>query len=572
MDNINNKTKLNYFLKLLKENWQPALAVTMINLPLSIALAVASLGTGSSVIPMMGIITAVFGGVAASIFSSNKYNIYGPAGAIAVVLIAFLAVMDGDILMVPVLTITTSLIIFAIQKLKLSKYIMLIPASALSGFLMGVGLIIIFSQLNDALGIIPAVEKDGAISKILQTLSQINEINFSTFLIFLTTFLFLFFYKFSKISKKIPGAVIVSIGGIIFGYVVSVFFNDSFLNSVETLKSSFSGVRFSFIDLSYISESVFNKIKNPDTLITIIKFAFSVAIIALLETLITSKAISKKTKTKFNKNKEVFGLGMSNLFSGLAGGMPSTAVIVRTIFNVESGANSKVAGFLGAIMVLLISFLFFDYFSYIPMPVIAAILVNISIGLIDLKELSRYRKMDKISYVLALIVALVTFIEDPIAGIVFGTVAALLFFIKDVSTGKLNVSIFKDTHFVEKISLKKYLKKQHKGFDTIILKFPIAINYINAESFIEQIEKIDKPKNIIFSFAQVAIVDIDGIELLDEVYENLKDKKINIYFTGIISERLKEILYDKQYFQELSGKDMVYDSSAYVIEKIKNNF
>lgn len=542
----------------------------MINLPLSIALAVASLGTSSSVIPMMGIITAVFGGIAASIFSSNKYNIYGPAGAIAVVLIAFLSAMNGDILMVPVLTIITSLIIFMIQKLKLSKYIMLIPASALSGFLMGVGLIIIFSQLNDALGIVPDVERNSALSRIIQTFNQIDQINIATFSIFILTFLFLFFYKFFKISKKIPGAIIVSVIGIFFGYIVTVFYQDSFLNSVKTLKESFDGIKFSFIDITYISESVWNKIKNPEILIIIIKFAFSVAVIALLETLITSKAIAKKTKTKFKKDKEVLGLGMSNLFSGLAGGMPSTAVIVRTVFNADSGANSKVAAFLGSLMVLSISFLFFDYFTYIPMPVIAAILVNISVGLIDLKELSRYRKMDKISYVLAIVVALVTFMEDPIAGIAFGTIAALLFFIKDVSVGKLYVSIFKDTNFIEKISLKKFLKKQNNGFDTIILKFPIAINYINAESFIEQIEKIKKPKNIIFSFTQVAIIDIDGVELLDEIYENLASKKINIYFTGIISERLKSILNDKNYFQELSRKDMVYDSSAYVIKKIKN--
>ncbi len=560
--------KIKNIITLLKVNWKPALAVAMINIPLSIALAVASLGSSSSSIPMMGIITAIFGGLAASIFASNKHNVYGPAGSLSATLIAFLLAVKGDLLLIPILTLITAIIIFLVGKLKLSKYIMLIPASALSGFLMGIGLIIMMSQLNQALGIVPIEKTDSVVSGIIQTFSQIRETNIPTFLLFLFSFLFLFIYKFFKISKKIPGTILITIFGIAFGYIIANFYPETPMDSIKTLKTSFEGLKFSLVDFSYLGNNLIDKLKDIEILLIILKFSFSVAIIAVLETLISSKAIAKKTKTTFNKNREIFGLGMSNIFSGLAGGMPSTAVIVRTVFNADSGANSRFSSFLGSIIVLLITFLFFDYFTYIPMPVIAAILVNISIGLIDLKELSKYRKLDKVSYFIAFIVAIVTFLEDPMSGIVFGTLLALLYFIKDISNGIIYVSIFKKGYFSKRISLRKYLRKQENE-DTIILKFPTAINYINTESFQEQISNINNIKNIVFSFSQVVMIDIDGIEFLDDAVSDLKNKKINIYFAGIQSERLRDILDDKLYFQELVGKKRVYESSAYVIKEIK---
>lgn len=120
----------------IRDNWKSGLAVSLINIPLSISLAVASLGSDSIDAPLLGLITAIWAGLTAAIFASNKHNIYGPAGALSGIILAFVMQKTGNIVYVPILAIVTGLMILAISFLRLTKYITLIPSSALHGFLL----------------------------------------------------------------------------------------------------------------------------------------------------------------------------------------------------------------------------------------------------------------------------------------------------------------------------------------------------------------------------------------------------------------------------------------------------
>lgn len=121
---------------LLKKNWKSALSVSLINIPLSISLAVASLGNGSDSAPLVGILTAVWAGSFAALFASSNFNVYGPAGALSGILLAF-ALQAGP-QYVPILAVATGVAVLIVWALKLSRYITLIPGAALHGFLLGV--------------------------------------------------------------------------------------------------------------------------------------------------------------------------------------------------------------------------------------------------------------------------------------------------------------------------------------------------------------------------------------------------------------------------------------------------
>ena len=249
--------------------------------------------------------------------------------------------------------------------------------------------------------------------------------------------------------------------------------------------------------------------------------------------------------------------------------MPATWVLVRTAFNIKSWATSKFSAFLVAIFTLAISVLLFDIFTFIPMPVIAAILMNIAIWLIDLKVMRELKYLDKASFITAIIVAFITLVEDPIIWIIVGTIIAFIMFVWKVSKWRLDVTIFRKWHFYDKMWLSKYLRKQGDN-DSLIVRFPWTINYINAESFVSQIKKLKKPSHMIFSFWQVVNIDIDWIEIIDNLIEWFIDKWVDVYITWVCSDEMIEMFAksDKLY-SDLNKQWKVFKSSAFVIDKLE---
>jgi len=206
---------LNLLKQNIRDNWKSGLAVALINIPLSISLAVVSLGSGSANAPLLGLITAIWAGLCAAIFASNKHNIYGPAGALSGIILAFVMQKTGNIIYVPILAIVAGIIIMIISFLRLTRFITLIPSSALHGFLLGVGVIIATSQLNSAFGVIPHAQHEALYQNIIQTFSQISEIHWPTFILFLVSFIFLLVMK--RFVPKIPGAIPLTVIGILIG-------------------------------------------------------------------------------------------------------------------------------------------------------------------------------------------------------------------------------------------------------------------------------------------------------------------------------------------------------------------
>lgn len=154
---------------------------------------------------------------------------------------------------------------------------------------------------------------------------------------------------------------------------------------------------------------------------------------------------------------------------------------------------------LTAIFTLIIGWLLFDFFKLLPMPVIAAILMNIAIGMIDVNLYKNIHSIDKVSFYITLAVGIITVVDDPIMGIVFGTAVSLIIFIGKVSNGNIEISIFRDGKFYDKLPLLKYIKVQEEQ-DTLIYRLAGTLNYLNIETALDQTKQLHKPKAIIFNF------------------------------------------------------------------------
>ena len=150
--------------------------------------------------------------------------------------------------------------------------------------------------------------------------------------------------------------------------------------------------------------------------------------------------------------------------------MPATAVLVRTSLNIDNGSKNKSSAFIAALATLAISAaLFSRMFVYLPIPIISAILVYISIGIMDFKVVKKFYSLKKTSFYIILITIIVSIIEDTMIGLIVGTLISLLIFLKRVTNTELYITIFRKNKFWRKEVLSKYIHDQ-SAEDIIVIK------------------------------------------------------------------------------------------------------
>jgi SulP family sulfate permease len=240
-------------------------------------------------------------------------------------------------------------------------------------------------------------------------LTHLSETTISTFFVFALFLSLLFVFK--KLTPKFPGAITLSPFGILLGYLATA---QKLPFSLATLGSKFPDISAKLFIAPHI---YFNY--------SLIVPAIGVALIAIIETGISAKIADGITGTKHNEQKEIFGLSIANIISGLAGGIPATAALARTSLNMKSGANHKTSGMLNALSILVISFIFLKYFVYIPMAVIASILVFTAYQLIEKEPLKHMWTHNKFDFVITALVAFICIYKDTIYGIAFGLIIYL---------------------------------------------------------------------------------------------------------------------------------------------------
>jgi SulP family sulfate permease len=268
--------------------------------------------------------------------------------------------------------------------------------------------------------------------------------------------------------------------------------------------------------------------------------------------MMSAKIADGMTKTKHNPRKEMFGLGLANIVTGLMGGIPATAALARTSLNIKSGANNRFSAIVSSIAIALISLLLFQYFKYIPLTVVAAILVFVAVRMIEAEHFIRYFKYDKKGFILAGLVAFVTVYEDPIIGILFGTAISLVVFMEYLSKGEyellLNSKQFKKAKPITHEQLAKLKGSEH----VLVYSFKGALVYINTQAHIARFERALKQyHSVILRMREVHFIDLDGVEGFSEIIDILYEKEKFIYITGVSPLVDEQLLRDSATYRKL---------------------
>ncbi len=532
------------FVDRLKANWKSGLTVSLVSIPLSVSLAVASQST-----PTAGIITAIWAGLLAAVFGGSHYNIVGPTGALSGILAAF-ALMHGAHTL-PMLALVTGIFVLIAYACKFEKFLVFVPGSTMQGFTLGVAFIIAANQFNYALGLTGLPSHPEFIKNVWETLTHAMAFSPTALVFCLASLAFLFACV--KWSPKIPGAILLSPIAIMIGY----------LSETKAIPLTLQTLGMKFPDIA-------PKLFQAPTLFldrSLIMPALTVALVAILETMISAKIADHATKTKHHKRKEMLGLGLANVASGLAGGIPATAALARTSLNIKTGATHQTSAAISSVCIALISFFLLAYFRYIPMAAIAAILMFVAFRMVEVHAFTRMFRTDRKEFALAMVVAFVTIFEDPIVGILFGTAASLLLFMERVSHAQFELIVGDGKGSTEKITGESLEVIPPKG-KTVIYSMKGQLAYFNGPLHVHRFEHgLSGFDHVILRLRELYFVDLDGVEYFDEIVGLIKAQGKEVYVTGV-NPLIEGMLRQSAAFKEIEQKGRVFARTSKCLEAV----
>ena len=500
--------------------------VAIIALPLSIALALAS-----GVTPEQGIYTAIFAGFVISFLGGSRVQIAGPTAAFATIVAGVVAAngMEGLV----VATILAGVFLIIMGFCRFGALIKFIPFTITTGFTSGIAVTIFIGQIKDFLGLtvvteeplIETVEKMEAVVRFLPT------INWQAVIVGIVCMVILIGWP--RIEKRIPPSLIA--------VLVSIAMVKGLHMDVNTIG-----------DLYEIS----NKLPTPqlpsfsfDLVKRVLPDAFTIAILAAIESLLSCVVSDSMVNSKHRSNMELIAQGAGNIASALFGGIPATGAIARTAANVKNGGRTPIAGMVHSVTLLLILVVLMPYATLIPMPTIAAILFMVAYNMSEWREFVHLLKTAPKSDITVLVLTFIlTVVFDLVVAIEFGMLLAALLFMKRMS----DVTEVESWTYVDpeddpdNIGLKAVPK------NTLVYEISGPM-FFGAADKILKISLKDTDRCIILRMRSVNAIDATAMHSLEQLMEKCEKKNIKLILSHVNGQPMR--IMEKAGFVEKIGKE-----------------
>ena len=483
------------------------LIVAIIALPLSIALAIAS-----GVNPEQGLYTAIIAGFFISFLGGSRVQIGGPTAAFVVIIYGIIA--EHGIPGLIIATLLAGVMLILMGLFHFGDLIKFIPKTITIGFTLGIAIGIVVSQIKDFLGLNMGAVPAEFLTKLVAYSHNLGSISYITLAIGILALLIQIFW--SKVSKKIPGSLVAII---VTTLLVAIFkLPVKTIGDLYTIKAGLPSFSMPVLSFSLVRE--------------IILPAFTIAMLAAIESLLSAVVSDGMIGSKHKSNAELVGQGVGNILSALFGGIPATGAIARTAANVKNGGRTPVAGMVHALTLLLILLFLMPYASYIPMSCLAAILIIVGYNMSGWRTFVRIIKTAPKSDIAVLIITfLLTLFFDLVIAIEFGMVLAAFLFLKRMSDiAEVRQWTYIGSSEDEKLSEDVDLKYVPKN--TIVYEVFGALFFGAANVFTSF--KHEEGKNVlILRMRNVPVMDISGVEVLEEILETCKKRNLTLILSHV---------------------------------------
>ncbi len=496
----------------------------VVALPLALAFGVSS-GAGA----IAGLYGAVIVGFFAALFGGTPAQISGPTGPMTVVIatvfssfasdsengiaIAFTVIMLGGVFQ----------ILFGVMRL--GKYITLMPYTVISGFMSGIGVIIILLQIGPFLGHPASANVVESISKFPDFFANADPA--ATGLGILT--LIIVFATPAKLARFIPSPLLALIIGT---FVAFYFLPNSNLALIGEIPSG----------LPTLQLPEFNVEKIRD----IVGYGLMLAVLGSIDSLLTSLVADNISRTNHNSDRELIGQGIANLISGLFGGLPGAGATMRTVINVKTGGKTPISGMVHALVLLTVVLGAGTLTQNIPHAVLAGILIKVGIDIIDWGFLRRAHYISLKATGLMYIVLLLTVFVDLIIAVAVGVFFANLLTIKslsDIQSNQVKAIADPDDDDPDLATDEKHILKQAKGK---ILLFSLSgpMSFGAAKTISQRMGIVNNYEILILDLSDVPLLGVTASLAIENIIKDAWERKRQVYIvgaTGRVKERLHKM-------------------------------
>ena len=491
------------------------LTAGVVALPLALAFGEAS-GAG----PMAGVYGAIFVGFFASLFGGTGSNVSGPTGPMIVVFAGVFAALAGDLALIFATVILAGVLQIVFGVLRLGQYIRLVPYPVVSGFMSGIGCIIIALQTARLFGHEP--EGGGTVPALMEIPGAVMDPNWGALGIAALTLLIVFKWP-KNWGKFIPGPL----AALIIGTVLSLGIpNIPILGDIPTGLPSF------------IVPNI-----TADAALVVLEAAFILALLGAIDSLLTSLVADNMTRTRHDSNKELVGQGIGNMFAGFFGGIPGAGATMRTVVNIRTGGLTRLSGMLHSVLLFATVVVLAPLAEQIPHAVLAGILVKVGYDIIDFAYLKRAHQGPRWDLLLMVMVLTLTVFVDLITAVAAGVVLASLAFVKQMADAQLKAFGGKLPQIpADQSPEEAELLKQSEGRVTVF-DFGGPLSFGAAADVGHHVrERVrDTAQAIVLDFSRVPFVDVSASRAVETIGCDARHAGKRVFVSGM-NDQVKQVL------------------------------
>lgn len=476
----------------------------VVSLPLALTFGVAS-GAGAEA----GLYGAILIGLFAALFGGTSTLISEPTGPMTVVMTAVVSSLiaadpENGLAMAFTVVILAGIFQIVFGYLRLGKYITLMPYSVVSGFMSGIGVILILMQLAPALG--QRAPPGGVVGSLMSLPELIMNVQFIELLMFGLTLAVLFKMP-EKYRKLVPPQLVALVGISLFSALF--IFADIDVRRIGEVNASLPSVNMPYF--------------THEQLAVMLVDAMVLGMLGCIDSMLTSVIADNLTRTEHNSNKELVGQGLGNIMSGLFGGLPGAGATMGTVVNIQAGGRTALSGVIRVVALCIAVFGLAGLIESIPLAVLAGIAVKVGLDILDWSFIRRVHKVSKYSTMIMYAVLVLTVFVDLIVAVGVGVFVANIIIIQKLSAAEEeNVRSMSDVD--DSIPLDDEQRDLLNAADgrVLLLYLSGAMIFGVAKALSRERKNIDKHDAVIFDISEVTYIDDTmALSLENVIYEAL---------------------------------------------------
>ena len=531
------------------------ITVGIIALPLALAF-----GEISQLGPIAGVWGAIAGGIIGGLFGGCLVGVSGPTAPKAAQIAAYMSLFvigntnNPDLVAAFSIIFLSGLILVLISFARVSHFIHYTPYPVVAGFMCGIGVIVILTQLNAFVGLDVKKNIKDVIINLSDTINSANiEALYVSIPSLIILFLWPFFSKTILVLRKIPAPLTA----LVVGTSIAQIFN---------------------LDIPYIGDKMTNESANeifsiyiPDfgRFIEFIVPAFALAGLAVLDSLLSCKVADNITAERHSSDRETFGQGMANMAAGLFGGVTTATATMRTVANIKFGGKTPLASIVHGLTLLAILLGLGSLVAKIPAACLAAILFKVGIEILDYRIMPLINKLPLKDLIIFCTVLFVTVYEDLMIAIAIGIIFAVLSSLKDLK------SIFKERGNYQFLNIRNFdyeegLELKSANDSMINVLSPSGpLFFGSVEKLIKSYNQIPSESNVIIDMKNITNIDLSGVFGLEDLIKLSQSQNRKVVIANM-DENIKKSFNDLRAIERIGFANLC-ESTKEAVQKINSN-